>query len=197
MLKYNLEHAMEPASRGYRFTHLGRATGRVAESDRLLAALLAEHFFVEVIWVPVWRPFEGKRGSVLEVCGTPENLEFADYVHSFLVDTGERLWAQYRTDRQIRSNAERREFIAGVMAGFRDKLAREKRQQQKEGLVWAGDADLAHYMKQRHPHIRWMRGTAKRRPESWTHGKEAGKKIVLHKPVKSGSSGGPKLLPGK
>jgi hypothetical protein len=197
MLKYNLEHATEPASRGYRFVHIGRPTGRVGESDRLLAALLAEHFFVEVIWVPVWRPLEGKRGSVLEVCGTEENLEFAGYVHAFLVETAERLWSHYRIERRLRGNAERREFIAGVMAGFRDKLTREKRQQQQEGLVWVGDAELTHYMKRRHPHVRWMRGTVRRRPESWAHGREAGKKIVLRKPVKAGTSVGPKLLPGR
>jgi len=197
MLKYNLEHATEPASRGYRFVHLGRATGRVGEADRILAALIAEHFFVEVIWVPVWRPHEGKRGSVLEVCGTEENLELAGYVHAFLMETAERLWSQYRTERSLRGNTERREFISGVMAGFRDKLAREKRQQQKEGLVWVGDAELNSYMKRRHPHIRWMRGTARRRPESWAHGREAGKNIVLHKPVKSGKTSGPKLLPGR
>ena len=197
MLKYNLEHAMEPASRGYRFVHIGRPTGRVGESDRLLAALLAEHFFVEVIWVPVWRPLEGKRGSVLEVCGADENVEFAGYVHAFLVDTADRLWAQYRSERALRGNAERREFVAGVMAGFRDKLAREKRRQQKQGLVWVGDAELAQYMKRRHPHVRWMRGAVRQRPESWSHGREAGKRIVLHKPVKSGAGSGPKLLLGR
>ena len=196
MLKYNLEHAMEPATRGYRFVHLGSPTGRVGESDRLLAALLSEHFFVEVIWVPVWRPLEGKRGSVLEVCGTEENVELARYAHAFLADTANRLWNQYRRERSLRGNAERREFIAGVIAGFRDKLAREKRRQQKEGLVWVGDAELSHFMKRRHPHVRWLRAAAKRRPESFTHGREAGKQIVLHKPVKSGA-GGPKLLPGR
>ena len=36
----------------------------------LLGAILGKHFFVEVIWVPVYRPLEQKRGSVLEVCGT-------------------------------------------------------------------------------------------------------------------------------
>lgn len=197
MLKYNLEHALEPASRGYRFIHLGRPTGRVGESDRLLAALLAEHFFVEVIWVPVWRPLEGKRGSVLEVCGTDENVELARYVHAFLVETAQRLWVHYRSERALRGNTERREFIAGVMAGFRDKLAREKQRQQKQGLVWVGDAELTHYMKRRHPHVRWMRGTARHRPESWSHGREAGKRIVLNKPMRSGAHGAPKLLPGR
>ena len=49
-----------------------------------MALILSEHFFVETIWVPVWRPLEGKRGQVIEVCGTRANVEIADYVHDFL-----------------------------------------------------------------------------------------------------------------
>lgn len=194
MLKYNLEHAVDPASHGYRFIHLGRATGRIMEADRILAALLAEHFFVEVIWVPVWRPLEGKRGSVLEVCGTEENIEFATYVHAFLLDTSERLWSQYRQERGLRGNAERREFIAGVMAGFRDQLQRDKARQQKQGLVWLGDADLTDFFKRRHPHVRWLRGAAKVRQPSYADGRAAGRRINLRKPVKGAAQAGPKLL---
>ena len=32
--------------------------------------------------MPVWRADEGKRGTQLEICGTPENVELADYVHA-------------------------------------------------------------------------------------------------------------------
>ncbi len=197
MLKYNLEHATQPASRGYRFVHLGRPTGRILEADRILAALLSEHFFVQVIWVPVWRPLEGKRGSVLEVCGTEDNVEFATYVHAFLLETSERIWLQYRRERGLRGNAERREFIAGVMTGFRDKLNRDKHREQKQGLVWLGDADLAQFFKRRHPHVRWLRGAAKLRQPSYAHGREAGRRIDLKKPMKAPSSGAPKLLPGR
>lgn len=195
MLKYNLEHAAQPVSHGYRFVHLGRPTGRVMEADRLLAALLAEHFFVEVIWVPVWRPLEGKRGSVLEVCGTEENIEFATYVHAFLLDTSERLWTEYRHDRGLKGNAERREFIAGVMSGFRDQLKRDKTRQKKQGLVWLGDADLTQFFKRRHPHVRWLRGTAKLRQMSYADGREAGRHINLKKPIKGPVQSGPRLLP--
>ena len=195
MLKYNLEHAAQPASHGYRFVHLGRPTGRVMEADRLLAALLSEHFFVEVIWVPVWRPLEGKRGSVLEVCGTEENIEFAIYVHAFLLDTSERLWVQYRQERGLKGNAERREFIAGVMAGFRDQLKRDKTRQKKQGLVWLGDADLTQFFKRRHPHVRWLRGTAKLRQPSYADGREAGRRINLKKPIKAHAQATPRLLP--
>ena len=197
MLKYNLEHATQPAPSSYRFVHLGCPTGRILEADRILAALLSEHFFVQVIWVPVWRPLQGKRGSVLEVCGTEENVEFATYVHSFLLETSERIWLQYRRDLGLKGNAERREFIAGVMTGFRDKLNRDKSRQQKQGLVWLGDADLARFFKRRHPHVRWLRGAAKMRQPSYAHGREAGRRIDLKKPIKTSANAPPKLLPGR
>ena len=86
MLKYNLDSAALGTRHGYGFRHLGVPSGRIIESERLLSVLLGEHFFVEVIWVPVYRPFEKKRGQVLEICGTPPNLEMASYVHAFLTD---------------------------------------------------------------------------------------------------------------
>ncbi len=51
-----------------------------------LSLILSRHFFVEAIWIPVYRPREGKRGSVLEICGSPDNVEIAEYVHGYLVD---------------------------------------------------------------------------------------------------------------
>jgi hypothetical protein len=71
LLKYNLDTAVPKGGRAYGFRHVGRATGRVSEAERLLAAILGEHFFVQVIWVPIYRPYDGKRGRVLELCGTP------------------------------------------------------------------------------------------------------------------------------
>ncbi len=113
-------------ARAYSFRHLGAPTGRVSEAERILATILGEHFFVECIWVPVYRPREGKRGSVLEVCGTPSNLEMAEYVHAFLSHTAERLWRSTRASRASR-NRDRRTYLAGVMTGFREKLDAQRR----------------------------------------------------------------------
>src|SRR6202030_3022245 len=90
MLKYNIDARTRPPT-GYDFRTLGVPTGRVEESQRILAGILARHFFVEVIWIPVYRPLEGKRGSVLEVCGSPANLEMAAYGHAFLTHTADHL----------------------------------------------------------------------------------------------------------
>src|SRR5580693_5447274 len=108
MLRHNLDAVHAQTARDYGFAHLGRPSGRVGEHERLVAMILGKHFFVEGIWIPVYRPLEGKRGSVLEICGTRANLAIAEYVHAFLHQTAERLWRAHRHAAGIESDRERR-----------------------------------------------------------------------------------------
>lgn len=188
MLKHNLEVAQSLAARRYGFRHLGRPTGRVPEAERILAGLLGAHFFVECIWVPVWRPLEGKRGMVLEVCGTPENLALAEHVHGFLLATADRLWREWRRETGAR-DGERRAYQAGVMSGFRETLERQEARHRAEALVWVGDADLKRYHRRRYPHVRSVSYASSARSDANAAGREAGRSIVLHKPVASGGDG--------
>ena len=181
MLKYNLEACAQGQGRDYCFRHVGKPTGRVYEAPRILALILSEHFFVETIWVPVWRPLEGKRGSVIEVCGTHANVEMADYVHDFLTQTSERLWLEHKRARSIHSNRDRRAFLAGVMTGFRDKLAGQKKQNREHGLVWRGDPQLGAYVKERHPRLSWTRYSSSQHHAAHAEGRRAGSSIVLHR----------------
>lgn len=197
MLKYNLTDLESGPRHQYSHRHLGQPTGRVTEAERILACILGEHFFVQVIWVSVYRPFDDKRGSVLEICGTPENLELATFVYGYLLDAAERLWHQYKKEQKIRANAHRREFLAGVLTGVRDKLAVDKKRSEREGLVWVGDGELSSYFKRRHPHIRWIRGEAKIRPDAWGKGRDAGRSLELSKPLREAKKQAePKLLTG-
>ena len=194
MLKHNLETIADPRrSHAYGFRHLGEPTGRVQEAERLLGAIL-KHFFVEVIWVPVYRAAEGKRGSVLEACGTPSNLEMAAYVHAFLTHTAEALWREHKRARKISGDRDRRTFLSGVMLGFLEQLNLQRAANKEQGMVWVGDADLDDYYRRRHPRVVQVRHTGQRRTEAHLHGREAGRKIVLHKPVAGGPSGSVKLL---
>src|SRR6185503_16763029 len=127
MLKYNVESAALGTRGGYEFRHLGVPSGRVSESERLLSIILGQHFFVEVIWVPVYRPLQKKRGHVLEICGTRPNLEMASYVHAFLLRSAEHLWDEHKRAHGIKSNRDRRTYLAGVMDGFREKLQAESK----------------------------------------------------------------------
>ena len=198
MLKHNIDSLLEGKRASYGFKHLGIPSGRIGESERLLAGILGEHFFVQVIWVPVWRPLEGKRGSVLEVCGSPDNVELAEYVHVFVMRTAERLWEEYRRERTSRGRSDRQRFLAGVMSGFRDRLERDRKRNGAEGLVWKGDGELHGYFRRRHPHVRYTRHAAHTGSEAYSRGRAAGRELVLHRGVGSGPSGGPpRLLPAK
>jgi len=195
MLKHNLSAIDSREQSHYGFRHLGVPTGRVNESQRVLALTIAEHFFVDAIWVPVWRVLEGKRGSVLEVCGTSANLDIAEYAHSFLTETANRLWRENKRSKGIKSNRDRMAFIAGVMTGFYEKLNVQEKKHNQEGLVWVGDPALKRYLKIRHPYTRRSYyGTSRANP-AHTDGRVAGEHIVLHRGLRKGRSSDTKLLP--
>jgi hypothetical protein len=197
MLKHNLDAVRVTTPRDYAYSHLGRQTGRVGEHERLVAMILGRHFFVEAIWIPVYRPLEGKRASVLEICGSRANIAIAEYVHGFLHETAERLWLEHKRAREIPSDRERRAFLAGVMTGFADKLGRQETQSRSEGLVWVRDADLEGYFRRRHPHVRHVRHAGHRRTGTWAEGRAAGHRIILHRPVAAAPASRGRLLPPK
>jgi len=109
------------------------------------------------------------------------NVEMADYVHDFLTQTSERLWLEHKHARSIRSNRDRRAFLAGVMTGFRDKLAGQKKQNREHGLVWRGDPQLGAYVKERHPRLSWTRYASSQHHAAHAEGRRAGSSIVLHR----------------
>lgn len=190
MLKYNLDAVTRHDDRRYCYRHLGAPTGRVDEAQRVLASILHDHFFVETIWVSVWRVREGRAGSVLEVCGTSENLEMAEYVHSFLHHTADALWVQHKRKKRIAGDKDRRAYRAGVMAGFWEKLNAQKKTNHEQGLVWVGDPELHGYFRKRFPRIRTVSRSSGGYNEAHMHGREAGRNIVLHKGVGGGSGAG-------
>jgi hypothetical protein len=194
LLKHNLEARAQRHDRGYAFRHVGPATTRHAEHEKVLATLLGKHFFVEAIWIPIYLPLAGKRVTVLELIGTPANLEIAEYVHSYLMQTGERLWRDHKREIGIGSDRDRRTFLSGVMSGFAAKLNEEKQRHRTEGLVWVRDADLDAFMGKRHPRVRTFSYGGGRKREAFAHGRAAGERIVLHRGVTGGPVARGRLL---
>jgi hypothetical protein len=195
MLKHNIDQSVARAHEGFSFRHLGRPSGRIDAAEHVLAGILSRHFFVNVIWVPSYVAAEGRRGRVLEACGTLANLDVAAYVHGFLLETAERLWREHKRQHGIESNRERRRFMAGVMMGFDEKLKEGAAESRREGLVWVGDPALAEYLHQRYPRTSRGGGIGLHLTEAYEHGRQAGRQIVLHKPVGSQSKRGRLLGP--
>jgi len=190
MLKYNLGAVTARTKKEYSFRHLGEPTGRLQAHQRQLAALLGRHFFVEPIWVSVHRPLLGRSGKVLEICGTPANLEMASHVHDFLLQTAERLWREHRRQNGIASDHLRRSYLVGVMRGFEEKLSAQAKENQREGLIWIKDAELQAFLRSRYPRQESRRSATRTHPGAYVAGKQAGHSIVLHRPIAQGPSAG-------
>jgi hypothetical protein len=184
MLKYNIE-LLEAGPRGYGFRQIGHAKARTPAHEKQVAGILAAHFFVEAVWVPAFDVRTSTRGWVLELCGTAENLEIAAYVHGFLLETADRLWARHRREANT-GNKDRRRYLLGVMMGLRGE-AREEHEAavQEEGLVWVGDRGLDKFVKQRHPHLVTTHGSPIAMDGALASGRAAGREIVLHKPIRA------------
>jgi len=197
MLKHNIDAHVAAAREGYAFLHLGVPRRRVEAAEHVLAGILARHFFVEAIWVPSYLPREGRGGRVLELCGTLANLEVASYVHGFLLETAERLWREHKRRHGIESDQERRRFQAGVMSGFDEKLKSGTKESQREGLIWVGDPGLDAFLHQRYPRRSGGGSVGVRLTAAYEHGRAAGRKIVLHKPVRESRAGGKLLGPAR
>jgi hypothetical protein len=185
MLRHNIDQLGADRGDGYASRQLGRITGRTTEAERLIGAILQDHFFVDVIWVHGYRPSDGVHGRVMEVCGRRENVEIAEYVFHFVSATAERLWRDHKRCHGIRGNGNRRTYLAGVMAGFRDQLDQQQESQTERGLVWQGDPGLDRYFARRHPRISSQSYFEGGPDKAREHGRRAGRSIVLHRGVES------------
>lgn len=193
MLRHNIEVAAALSIDSYQVAHLGDPTKRGNRVEDAVMALLTEYFFVKVIRIPVYLPRLGKRGGVFEIAGTRANVEMAKHVYEFLLSTAERLWHANRQDSRVQSGRDRLSYQSGVIRGFHDKLRDERVELTGTGLVWRGDAQLDDFYHSRHPRITSRRRTV-RMSEAHAAGREAGRSIVLHRPIEHGSSGGTRKL---
>ncbi|MCK6504902.1 SprT-like domain-containing protein [Myxococcota bacterium] len=180
MRKHNIAWAAQGPAPAYVFRQIGQVRARVPAHERVLAGLLASHFFVESIWVWAVDATTAAQGKVLELSGTPENVALAEHVHAFLLRAGERLWA---ADPVGGARAKGR-FLVGVMMGFDEKLRAQARAcEQQEGLVWVGDPGLQDFVGRRHPRLRTVSAGSVVADDAWASGRQAGLDIVLHRPV--------------
>jgi len=178
-----LDLAEMDSPRDYTSCHLGKCSGRIQEYEYALAHILEEHFFVRVIWVFSYDPLLDRPGRILQVSGTPENLEIARYVHGYVMNLTESLWQEHCRSGERRGGT-RLQYLAGVLHGLSDKLDSHRVElKQEHGLVWLGDPLLKDYFRYLNPRMRRLGGGGVTRGDDYRAGVEDGKEITIRRGV--------------
>jgi hypothetical protein len=177
MLKYNIELQEKNDERGYTVRFFGKITGRIQAYMTELANILSKYYFVEIIWVSTFDPRSKKTGHELEVSGTEDNVEVAEYVHDFVTRSALEAWEKKFSSpafkEQMKAELDstwnhydaphsakgytisaRSNFLAGFVRGFASQLKQAEIKEQSEGLVLRRDPALEAFYHTRHPHIR-------------------------------------------
>ena len=198
MLEHNVEVVRPDSDRRFVTRTLGRVQKRHAGWELRLGGLLAEFFFVETIWAPDYDAPAARSGKSLHVYGTPANVGMAEYVHAYLSGVVQELWKQWKRARKQRSDQGRREYLDGVLLGFRDKLRAQAKEFAAAGsaLIWRGDPRLTKHYRWHNPRVRSLGSRTVALTEAHVAGRAAGREVELRRPLGGASSSHGGLLPG-
>ncbi len=194
LLKHNLSLLDVETRLNYIYKQIG-GVGRRNPSKSIISSIISKFFFVEAIWTFGYDQHKDRSGMVLEIYGTPENVELAEYVYDYLQNISELLWKEYKSREKISGNKHRRTFIYGLLDGFYNKLDSRVVEYQSKKLVWKGDPRLKEFYCRRNPRlVRSSSRYSNSCQDAYNSGKSQGNNLVIHKGIRGKGNGEIKLI---
>lgn len=194
--KYNIDLIQGNSLRNFASVFLGPCALRHPREQKYLCNLLKDFYFVRNVWISSWILEQGRMGRVMEMSGTPKNIQIATYVYDYVNQYIKTQWSQYRQRYASVSGRSRSDFAVGVIEGFRSTLEKQKAERDNpacgQSLIKLEDSQLTEYFNNRYPKIRMQKRTyAAGDRQIRSHGRDVGKQLVISKGVSAtGSSGG-------
>lgn len=198
--RHNIELYHAEDRRQFLSIFLGSPALRHPREDYHLANLLQDFYFVCGIWVPAYVMEKHKMGRVLEISGTAQNLQMADYVHDFIRTFIGAQWRTYNRNKGL-NRFRKTDFAVGIIEGFRDKLEsnikRTKAPQNTLALIQKKDPQLKKYYRFRYPHTASIQKAASRQDARiLKDGKKVGQKLIIARGVCERKTGKPRFITG-
>lgn len=195
--KYNLDIIENDRRRNFDAIFLGRPALRQKREAYHLSYLLQQFYFVHAIWVSAYVLEKGKMGRVLEISGTPENLQIANYIYDFVSNFILQQWRRYNRNKKLNRHRQT-DFAVGIIEGFADKLKQSQKQSSKsysKALLAIADPALKDYVKYRYPHTTtFRRGGSSQDQQVINDGMKLGRKLVIHKGISRRETSQKRLL---
>ena len=203
MIRFNISSIQKNTKKSYESIFVGKPALRQSRDMRSLSILLNKFYYVECIWVPAYVVEKEKMGRVLELSGTPQNIQIAEYVYYFVRNFIESQWKKYKKEKKL-SHHRRADFAEGIIDGFHYKLKRQQRRlkrkstTEEQALINVSDPKLTEYIHFRYPHIRTHRSSASNvNPSVVNDGRRVGQQLVISKGItRQGNSSQPLMIEG-
>ena len=182
MLAYNVRETERGTTRCFAFRHLGPGYVRIPHERRLIARILQDFYFVEVIWLPMFNVRKARWEQRIEVCGTELNVAAAKYIHAFLVEQSLKCWQRRGKPFAKGRRAPRKEYLSGFLDGVRARLESQRKDCAERSLVWIDDPALKQYFDHRHPSTVSVSSRRSSKGWFWKRGRMVGRGLVIRRP---------------
>lgn len=201
--KYNLKRVQEKKEAQWGYLILKLKKKRVERYQSVIASILNDYFFVEVIHTTLFDSEECSDFKALELLGTRENVLMAEYIFYFLENQLSGLWKSYQPSKRL-GIASRNSFFLGVLEGFRDKLQSAEREVTRTlnlqinksiSLMVREDEELKTLVKGRYPKLNRLRGGQRLHDnQAFSAGKKEGQSLIIRKGISKTDGNLRKLL---
>jgi len=189
MTRYNISVLQNNSKRSYDSIFVGKPALRNYRDKHALAILLNDYYYVECIWVRAFVVEKQKMGRVLEITGTIQNLQIAEYVYYFVLNFIDSQWKKYNKKKKLNFHR-RMDFAEGIIEGFEYKLKRQKRRFKRKNpseitaLVNVPDPQLIEHINYLYPYIKKTRCSSCNSNQSIINdGRLVGQHLVISKGI--------------
>jgi len=193
MTRFNISLMEQTTIRNYETIFVGKPALRNSREMHRLAVLLHKYYFVECIWVQAYVVEKQKMGRVLELIGTVQNLQIAEYVYYFVKNFIDTQWKQYNKTKRL-SYHRRNDFAEGILEGFEYTLKKQKRRLKRkhslddQALMKISDPQLIEYTNYLYPRIKNTSCSIGNSDETIINdGRRVGKNLVISKGITGNS----------
>lgn len=123
----SVEYQMERKDEGRNYTYvlINHMKKTMPAHQSAIASILCTHFYVDCVSRSQYDAVSRESHKVLEILGSVENVQIAEYVYWYLWRELPHLWKAYAL-KDGKRRASQRSFYLGVLNGFHDKLSRER-----------------------------------------------------------------------
>jgi len=193
MKKHNVDRLRRRETHGFASIFLGTPRLRHHREAYCLANLLQDFYFVHGIWVSAYVLEKEKMGRVLEVSGTPQNIQTVSYVFAFVSRFIDRQWIAYKQSKEV-THHRKTDFAVGIIEGFRWKLEAQQQGQKRDdtetALIKLGDRLLAKYVLYRYPRTaQFKRAASRHSARVYEDGVAIGKRLNIARGITEKTSG--------